>query len=220
MAKKKNIKKKDILSWYVNYVLENNKDPESVYKFCKLKHVNIEESSFYKYFTSFESIKASVFTTFYENTLVLLEKSEEYSNFDARNKLLSFYYTFFEILTANRSYVVYALDSQKHTLETLKTLRGLRTQFKNFIDELEIETLDLKKDNFKKLQRNAIGESAWIQLLVTLKFWIEDTSPSFEKTEIFIEKSVKASFDILDITPVKSVIDLGKFMFKEKMMMS
>ena len=46
---------------------------------------------------------------------------------------------------------------------------------------------------------------------------MDDTSSSFEKTDIFIEKSVHASFDIINTTPVKSFIDLGKFLLKEKM---
>jgi hypothetical protein len=53
-----------------------------------------------------------------------------------------------------------------------------------------------------------------------MKFWLDDTSPSFEKTDIFIEKSVNTSFDVLNIQPLKSVIDLGKFLFKEKMHMN
>jgi ubiquinone biosynthesis protein COQ9 len=49
-----------------------------------------------------------------------------------------------------------------------------------------------------------------------LKFWMEDESPAFEKTDIFIEKSVKASFELMNITPIESLIDLGKFLYKEK----
>jgi hypothetical protein len=45
---------------------------------------------------------------------------------------------------------------------------------------------------------------------------MEDESKSFEKTDIFIEKSINASFDIIDSPPRKSVMDLAKFMFKEK----
>jgi hypothetical protein len=56
--------------------------------------------------------------------------------------------------------------------------------------------------------------------MITLKFWLDDTSASFEKTDIFIEKSVNTSFDILNIAPIKSVIDFGKFIFKEKMHMN
>ena len=89
-----------------------------------------------------------------------------------------------------------------------------------FIDSLDIETLDIQEERIDKFQRRAMQESGWIQLLLTMKFWMDDTSASFEKTDIFIEKSVNTSFDVLNIAPLKSVIDLGKFLFKEKMHMN
>ncbi len=216
MAKKKNIGSQDIISMYMDYVLMHNEDPKSVYKFAKDN--NFEETLFYKNFASFESIKSSIFSVFFQNAMTLLEKSEEYQNFDAKNKLLSFYYTFFEILTANRSYVVYTLHEEKNKLKGLHSLKQLRTHFKKFVDDLGVEKLDFKEERIQKIQDKAISESAWIQLIMTLKFWLEDTSSSFEKTDVFIEKSVKASFDVLNVAPIKSVIDLGKFLFKEKMM--
>ena len=219
MAKKKTLEKEAFISAYIDYVLEHNCDPESVYKFCKSKDLHSEESNFYAYFSSFDSLKSAIFELFFDNTIELLEKSEDYRNFDAQNKLLSYYFTFFEILTANRSYVVYALQAQKHSLETLKALKGLRSKFKAYINTLEIETLDLKNERLNQVQHRAVSESAWIQLLMILKFWLEDTSPSFEKTEIFIEKSLKAGFDMLHTKPLKSMMDLGKFLFKEKMSM-
>lgn len=215
MAKKKNISKEDIITMYIDYVLEHNEDPKTVYKFCKDNNFN--EALFYVNFASFQTVKSSIFTAFFNNAITLLDESEEYKNFDARNQLLSFYFTFFEVLTANRSYVVYALKEQKNTLKGLKNLQGLRTHFKNYIDDLDVETLDIKQEKLEKLQQTVISESAWVQLLVTLKFWLDDTSVSFEKTDVFIEKSVNASFDVLNIAPLRSVIDLGKFLFKEKM---
>lgn len=216
MAKKKNIKKEDIISMYIDYVLEHSQEPKTVYEFCKDNNFN--EELFYVNFASFRSVKSSIFSTFFTKTINLLNKSDEFKGYDAQNKLLSFYFTFFEMLTANRSYVVYALKEQKNNLEALKSLQGLRKHFKTFIDELEIETLDIKQEKLEKIQQKAISESAWIQLLLTMKFWLEDESSSFEKTDVFIEKSVNASFDILNIAPIKSIIDLGKFLFKEKMM--
>jgi hypothetical protein len=53
--------------------------------------------------------------------------------------------------------------------------------------------------------------------LITIKFWLDDTSAAFEKTDIFIEKAVNTSFDLVNIKPLESLIDLGKFLFKEKM---
>ena len=218
MAKKKNISSNDIISFYMDYVLEHNKQPNSVYNFAKTN--GFEESIFYNFFGSFETLEKHIFNAFYVNTIKILEASESYENFDARNKLLSFYYTFFENLTANRSYVVYALNTNKNNLKGLLTLTELKKSFNKYIANLDIETLDIKEARIEKIQTKAIQESAWIQLMLTLKFWLDDTSASFEKTDIFIEKSVNTSFDIINIAPIKSVIDFGKFLFKEKMHMN
>ena len=214
MAKKKKITQNDITSWYMDYVLNHNKKPSSVYSFAKEN--NFEENLFYNYYGSFEAIEKGVFKAFFDNTCTLLEKSEEYKDFDSRNKLLSFYYTFFENLTANRSYVVYALAGNKNHLKSLAALTELKKSFSEYIEKLNIQTIDFKEERLEKFQLRSLKETAWLQLLITIKFWLEDTSASFEKTDIFIEKSVKASFDLIDTTPLKSIIDFGKFLFKEK----
>ena len=97
------------------------------------------------------------------------------------------------------------------------TLSDLRTHFKNFVKTLDIETIDFKQESIEKVQEKGREEFFWLQLLITLKFWMEDSSPSFEKTDVLIEKSVQASFDAMNTQPVKSFIDLGKFIVKERM---
>ncbi|MEO8933596.1 MAG: TetR family transcriptional regulator C-terminal domain-containing protein [Xanthomarina sp.] len=218
MAKKKTLNNPDIMSLYMNYVLENNKKPSSVYMFCKEN--KLSESEFYTHFTSFEILDKAIFNAFFENSLQVLNKSEDYISFDSRNKLLSFYFTFFENLTANRSYVLFILEHDKSKLKSLRLLSKLRHSFTSYIDSLDIELLDIQQKQIQELQKKALKESAWMQLLITLKFWMDDSSPSFEKTDIFIEKSVNTSFDVLQITPLKSVLDLGKFLFKEKSKMT
>jgi len=151
--------------------------------------------------------------------LQLLQKSDDYENYDAKTKLLSFYYTFFELLTANRSFVVAILNHDKNQLKNIKKLDLLRKHFKNFFQSLEIEKLDLQQEKLIEIQERSMSEMAWIQFALLMKFWIDDTSSSFEKTDIFIEKSVNASFDLMDIKPLKSLFDLGKFMWKEKVSM-
>lgn len=218
MAKKKEITKQSIISLYMDYVLDHGENPKTVYAFSKLN--NFDEKDFYAYFSSFEAIEKGVFEAFFSNSIEVLEKSEDYQIFDARNKLLSFYYTFFENLTANRSYVNYVLNKYKNDLKGLKILSGLKNHFTAYINGLGIQMLDIKQEQFEKIQENALKESAWLQLLITMKFWLDDTSASFEKTDIFIEKSVNTTFDVLDIAPLKSVLDLGKFLFKEKFHMN
>ncbi|MFK8058483.1 MAG: TetR family transcriptional regulator C-terminal domain-containing protein [Polaribacter sp.] len=214
MARKKNINKDNLISWYMDYILENNHPPKSVYSFAKEN--NFEESDFYKFYGSFEALEEAIFSEFFHHTIIVLSKSDDFENYDAKNKLLSFYFTFFEILTANRSYVVYALDSVKMDLKKLKSLKSLKTDYTNFVENLNIERIELKQENLEKIQNTSIKESSWIHLIITMKFWLDDTSASFEKTDIFIEKSINARFDLMDIKPLKSIIDFGKFILKEK----
>ncbi|SNR37463.1 TetR family transcriptional regulator C-terminal domain-containing protein [Lutibacter flavus] len=215
MAKRKKITKDEIISSYMTYILENNTPPKSVFAFAKAN--NFEEAQFYTCFGSFEAIEKEILKTFLNNTIETLNKSEEYASFDSRNKLLSFYFTFFETLSANRSYILLLLKKNSAHLKKLATLSELKKGFTNYIDELEIETVDFKEKKITQIQKKGIKETAWMQLLITINFWMNDTSPSFEKTDIFIEKSVNTSFDLLDTTPLKSMIDLGKFLYKEKM---
>lgn len=218
MAKKKNITRNDIILFYMDYVLEHNQQPKSIYSLAK--HNNFEESKFYEFFSTFEAVEKHVFKAFHENTIITLQKSKDYTGFEPREKLLSYYFTFFENLTANRSYVVYILQKHKNSLKSYKALTELKSVFTHYIQDLGIELIDVKEDKLDKIQNRGLKETAWLQLLLTMKFWIDDTSPSFEKTDVYIEKSVNTSFDVLNISPVKSLIDFGKFIFKEKVKMS
>lgn len=139
-----------------------------------------------------------------------------YENYDMKSKLLSFYFTLFEMMSANRSYVIMTLKENQNQLKNLIQLSGFKVEFRNYVSEIITDEVKTQFDKFKTIQEKAIKESAWIQFLMILKFWVEDESPAFEKTDIFIEKSVKASFELMNITPIESLIDLGKFLYKEK----
>ena len=218
MAQKKKLKENDLIDMYMDYYLENGEAPKSVYHFAKIN--KFKENEFYGLFGSFEGIENNIFKAFFDQTLSLLSKSEEYNSFEARNKLLSFYYTFFEVLTANRSFVLALLGRKELPLKSIRVLSELRKAFFEYIEELDIQTLDLKEKKLEKLKNRSVKESAWTQLLVTLNFWMEDSSAGFEKTDMLIEKSINTGFDLLDVKPLKSIIDLGKFLYKEKIKMN
>ena len=213
MAKKKNITQDKIVEWYMNSVLTSGK-PTSIYSFAQEN--NFEESDFYKHYSSFENLEKSIFAIFAKETIHLLHKTEAYKEYSSKDKLLSFYFTFFELLTANRSYVLMQFKDIKSDFSKLSVLKKLRSEFVNFIHGITLEKIDFKNDKINDIQDKTIAESYWVQLLMVLKFWIDDESSNFEKTDVFIEKSIKASFDIQQIAPVKSVIDLAKFLWKEK----
>jgi hypothetical protein len=213
-TKKTAITKDKIVSLYMDYVLEHSEKPKSVYTFSKAN--DFTETEFYAYFGTIESIEKEIFKMFIEKTVELLNKNKEYEMYDMKSKMLSFYFTFFEILTANRSYVVLVLKEHNNQLKKVMQLSGLRNSFKNFLSEIIADDFRTQQERLQNFQEKAFQETSWIQLLLTLKFWLDDASPAFEKTDIYIEKSVKVTFELMNIAPIDSLIDFGKFIFKEK----
>jgi hypothetical protein len=198
----------------MNYRLENDQKPKSVYQFAKTN--NFDETEFYTFFGTLESVEKEIYKMFLEKTIELIQKDTNYETYDMKSKMLSFYFTFFELLTANRSYVVLNLKENQNQLKNLMQMTVLRVGFRNFISDIITDDIRTQNEKFQNFQEKAIQETAWIQFLLTMKFWLDDESAAFEKTDIYIEKSVKATFELLNVTPLDSLIDFGKFIFKEK----
>jgi hypothetical protein len=213
-TKKHTITRDDIVSKYMDEVLEKGQKPKSVYHFAKEN--DFTEAEFYAFFGTLEGLEKEIFRLFLVNTIDLLHKNADYQEYDMKNKMLSFYFTFFEILTANRSYVLQALKIDKNPIRNLVQLTSLREAFKEYVSEILTDDYRLEQEKFQKFQEKAIQESAWLQLMMTIKFWIDDESAAFEKTDIFIEKSVNASFELMNVAPMNHLLDFGKFLFKEK----
>ncbi len=217
MAKKSETKKNtddQIIGMYMDYVLEHETVPKSVYKFCKIN--NLKEEEFYKLFGSIEALQAAIWDKFYSNTIQVVMNDEAYESFSNKDKMLTFFFTMFELLTMNRSYVLFALKEHKNVLKNLSQLKGLRTNIKSFATELVQDANADKNYKITKKSPQLYAEGAWLQFLFLLKFWMDDTSTGFEKTDLAIEKSVKTIFDVFENTPLESIIDFGKFLYKEK----
>lgn len=217
MSQKEEKEKLSVLTAFMNYTLENDHFPKSVYKFCN--ELDIDEKNFYKFFGSLEGVKMMVWETFYDNAMSLLEKDKSFEMAKPKEKLLSFYYTFFEILLLNRSYVLFALSETDKITFRMNQLSSLKKMFKSFTAEL-IEDGNLEKPSYLQHPPKIFSEAAWVQLGFLIKFWIEDSSADFEKTDQAIEKSVQTAFDVFDNTPLSALVDFGKFLWKEKFAVS
>ena len=85
-----------IIAMFMELALENDAFPKSVYKFCK--ESKISEEAFYQYFGSVEGLKNAIWNKFFENTVNLLDRNKEFDQFSNRDKMLTFLFTFFELL--------------------------------------------------------------------------------------------------------------------------
>jgi len=213
-SKKEIIDDDKIISYFMTDVLETNEEPKNIYTFCT-KH-NIDESQFYSFFGSFESLKETIWLKFFENAIAAMSKDSKIESYSNKEKLLTLYFTLFETLTLNRTFVLFYLKENKEGLKNLKSLKQFRNHFKEYIVTIINSNETIVSSRINKVTEPVFSEGAWIQFLFLLKFWIDDTSKSFEKTDILIEKSVNTVVDLLDTKQLENLFDLGKFLWKEK----
>jgi hypothetical protein len=213
--KKKETTRQDLMTAYMEYVLEHEKTPKSVFKFAK-DH-DMTEADFYELFGSFDGLRREIWNTFFTMSMEAIQKSEEYDHYSNREKMLTFFFTFFELLTLNRSYVLYTLDGKQDKMTVMNELKGLRKHVKNYARDLIQQRNETKSNILLERSERVYSEGAWVQMVFLLKFWMDDDSAGFEKTDMAIEKSVNTIFDVFDNTPLDAVLDFGKFLWKERL---
>lgn len=209
--------KHNILVSYGNYILKYNERPKSVYLFSE--KINISESDFYESFSSFQMLEKQIFVSFYENTLKLILEFPDYMEMNSTDKILTFYYTYFQILTENRSLVQFLFENNKSLTSPFLILSAFQKCFLIFISGLNFKITGFSNFLTENVSSHLLPKVVWLQFLAIFKFWMNDSSIGFEKTDVFIEKTVRAGNDLIDLSKYSSVLDLGKFLYHEKLKM-
>ncbi|HFI4797909.1 TetR family transcriptional regulator C-terminal domain-containing protein [Elizabethkingia anophelis] len=214
MNKEAIISQERIIELYGDYLLNEGERPKNVYAFAK-EH-NFEEHEFYHYFSGIEQIEREIPDHIFKKSLELASEVNSSHEITTKEKLLNVYYIFFENLTMNRSLVLAILGSGKiNSIKTLQTLRKTHREFVMTLDFKEWEMIDKAKESIRDFNEKSRQEALWFHLVGAIEFWKKDTSPDFEKTDIFIEKTIDTGFELLDNEPLRKVFDLGKFLWKE-----
>lgn len=210
--------REDIQKQFQSYILEKGQVPPSVYAFSK--EIGIEESAFYETYNSFSQIEGDIIKTTIRQTLDQIRSEEVYSQYSVREKLLSFYYTWIEVLKTQRSYFLVASVSWEKPLPIRKNLvfTDASLVFKDFVQELLIEGRETREVEQRPIPQimAKYPDLLWMATVGILEFWLTDHSKSFEKTDTLIEKSVNTVFDWMGKSPLDSLFDLGKFLFQNR----
>ena len=213
--KNKALTTEKLLSDYGNYLLSNGEKPKNIYLFAKEN--DFEEENFYQYFSGFEQIEKEILNHFFTKSLELCEQTENWNEMTSKEKLLNLHFTFFENLTMNRSLVLMILGETKRKEWII--LQELRKNFLEFTKQLTFENLEIlekAKESIKNFNEKTREEALWLHFISIIEFWKKDQSPSFEKTDLYIEKTIDTGFEFINNEPLKKVMDLGKFLWKEK----
>lgn len=200
-----------IFKAYKDYVLTHNRRPTSVYLFCK--EYSFSENDFYKKYHSFEFLENQAIEGLFKSVVLTLNKDENFEKYTSREKMLALFYAWTEKALTERSFLDYL--SKNNSIQDQMGLSAARMQFNDFSKDV----LDGAVTSGEVIERKFISDkyyhALWSQYLLIHKYWLNDKSKDFEKTDAFIEKSTHLAFDLFGQSALDSALDLAKFIFQK-----
>ncbi|WP_139230308.1 TetR family transcriptional regulator C-terminal domain-containing protein [Lishizhenia tianjinensis] len=205
-----------LLKAYKKFELTKGRSPYSVFEFTE--ELEVEESEFYTHFSSLQQLKKVFLRQLVDNTLKALNEDENYASFSAREKLLALYFTLFEHLKLERSYLLHKYNSSDP-----RVLREFKDDWKDFFLQLNarVEQILMEARNEEEVVNRPYisdhyAKGFYLLFTYVYKVWLNDESDDFETTDAAIEKSVNLAFDLLGKGPLDAMLDFGKFALKTK----
>ncbi|WP_413669782.1 TetR family transcriptional regulator C-terminal domain-containing protein [Mucilaginibacter sp. Mucisp86] len=195
---------------YIDYVLTEGEQPKSVYIFAKQNEMS--EAEFYQFYGSFEAVEQGIWAGFATKTLAEIRAQEVWEGYSSREKALSFFYGFFELIKSSRSFAVYSIKKQPKGFTTPKVFIPLKDIFEGFADDIMKEGIESTELSDRKYFSKKYKDALWVQFVFILNFWINDNSAGFEKTDEAIEKGINVTFDLFQRSPIDNLFEYGKFL--------
>jgi len=200
----------DIIEKYIHSLLETGHPPASVYAF--VKNLEISEREFFAQFASFAVLESHIWKRVITDTISSVEDSEEWAGFSSQQKLLTFYYALCDQILDRRSFFLARFPRLSKGDKPSQSLCGMRHAFTEFTGKI----LDSGKENGEVACRGSLTRAYPLglfgHLLSVIEFNLDDASSGFERTDAYIEKSVRLAFDVIGTRAVDSAFDLFRFL--------
>lgn len=199
---------------YREYVLLQGHPPASVFQF--MHEIKKPEAEFYDHFASFEALEKSIWEAYFTQTQEALQADPSYANYNAREKMLAFYYTLLEVWKKDRSYIRYSFDKVKKPEITPTFLKRFKQGFMDYATSVLNEGREQEEIVDRPVLSERYTDGIWLQMMFLLRFWLKDDSTGFTKTDAAVEKSVNLSFELMGRGPLDQMIDFAKFLYHNR----
>ncbi len=207
-SKKKPFTKDDLEHHYWHIILTHGKRPVNVYAF--VQELEIEETEFYKHVASFEALEARYWERLVEESIAVLGDDDDYADYSSDQKLLAFFYTFFQHAQKHRSRMVEFFPSPGCS----KVIKPMRKRFLHYAKEIVGQGLEEGSVADRKNLTDKYPQLMFEQFRSIIEYHRKDQSEEFQDTDALIEKSVRLGADIARAGTLDSAIDLGRFLLR------
>lgn len=222
MAKKKTSKKEEqeadgssvLQQAYLNYIEKYNKRPASGRELCEEAELSLE--LFNEHYKNLAALEKAMWLRWFNETITVLQSSEEYTEYLAQEKLFAFLYTWLETIEPHLNYIKLA----PRFFNIFRPDELVLYDFKQAYLAYTAQLAEQAKENGELKSRPVIesfyNDAFWTQLIFTLNYWMKDESEDKVKTDEAIERSVSLAFEWMGRNPIDSILEFGKFLFEKK----
>ena len=207
-------RKDQILRAYIDFVLNENRQPPSVYTFSK--GLGFSESEFYQNYSSFGAVEAEFWVQVFERTRGKTSMDLAWERLRFRERVLLFAFTLTQNLLAERSFALFTLKRNRASEQAQGIWRRFHDAFQSFFEPLVSGAIESGELMNRRLLRDRYVDAIWAQTLFVLRFWAQDSSDGFERTDEAIEKGFNLTIDLMSRSAVDNVIDYGKFLVRNR----
>lgn len=204
----------EIIVKYIDHVLEHGGMPKSAHAFAK--DLGISDREFFEKFPSFETLEAAIWAGLVLETVEQIKAGPEWPNFSAHQRLLTFHFAFCERILDERSFFLARFPRTSRGEFPGKRLEHMRKAFTDFAEKLIQEGKERDEVACRGPISKTYPQACFAHFVSVIEFNLVDESPGFERTDAFIEKSVKLAFDLIRTSAVDSAFDLVKFLVERR----
>lgn len=198
-----------ILTAYENHLRREGQPPVSVFRFAEAN--GFTEREFFAEFPSLEAVEHRWWVEKLDHVIDAVEQGPEWAGFSARHRMLAFLFAFAEASLDFRSLLLIRLHGQ-NILTNPPALAAFEDRFLTFAKSL----LEHGRASGEIASRGPLGrlypQAAWRLFRSVIDFHLRDTSPRYERTDAFIEKSTTVLFDLIGRQVLDSGFDLIRFL--------
>lgn len=190
-----------IINAYKEMLISKEGDINS---FSISKKIDISEREFFQYFSSADDIGRKIWSNLGEAVIDELNSSDLFREYPPRQKVLSYFFTFFEMALNERTFI-------ERTLHKHHLLSGYKEHFKQFIADIVQEGI-AKEDIKERLSlSNYYPNLVWELHMRLVRFWLRDVSENFVETEKAIEIYCKVPLELMGNNIFDHIIETVKF---------
>ena len=199
----------DVLASFWTHWLEEGERPKSVFKLCQI--AGVSERDFYSQYGSLDALEKASWRQLVRDTIAKLESDAEYGTYNARQKLLAFYYTYFDIALEWRSRLLLAFPKFRVGFPP-DNLKGFREAFIDWVKPVLKEAVDTNEIAERKRINDRYPEAIFGMAWFLTDYNLMDESEGFQDTDALVEKTVNTFFDAAPTQVVDTGFDLLKFL--------